>query len=120
MPLSFETLNAAEAELQKQFAEFAVKSHLDAHTYTLKKVGLRVAKCKDPKWVAVVSVELDAVYDFDDDPIDETYSFRYGIAADGSLGRYHPENPTLQLHIFQAYDTWGDAVAAWVKSVQGA
>ena len=115
--LTFEILRAAEPQLQEQLKEFATKNHYDAQTYTFKEASFRAAKTANKKWVAIVVIKLHSVYDFDDDPFEDEYVFKYAIGSDGSLGRYDPDAPLSQEQVFKAYDTWGSALMAWTKSL---
>lgn len=117
MQFSFPLLKAFERELKTQFAAFAGKYHNDAHTYSNPTVVLRPARTKNPKWVAILELKVHAIYDFDDDPIEDEYSFRYGIGADGSLGHYDPDALLHEEYIFHAYRTWGEAITAWLASI---
>jgi hypothetical protein len=117
MEFSFPLLKAFERELNAQFAAFAADYHNDAHNYKVASVQLLPAHTKSPRWVAILELKLDIVYDFDDDPFEDEYSFRYGIATDGSLGRYNPDAPPSQEQVFHAYRTWGRAITEWVNSI---
>ena len=110
--ITFDILKTFESELQTQYAAHAGKKHYDLHTYTLKSVKLEPLSA-DP-WVALITVELDIRLD---DGFKDHYVFKYSIGAKYQMGRHEPNVPLSQMQVFDAYDTWGEALAAWLRTV---
>ena len=110
--LSFEILKSFESEMQTQYAAHASKRHGDIHTYTLKSVTLEPLTTGN--WVALLTVELDVRLD---DGFKDHYRFQYSIGSNYKMGRYEPNVPLSQTQVFDAYDTWGEALATWLRTV---
>lgn len=110
--ITFEILKSFESEMQSQYEAHAAKRHYDLHTYTLKSVKLE--PLTTGHWIALLTVELDIRLD---DGFKDHYVFKYSIGAKYQMGRHQPNVPLSQMQVFDAYDTWGEALAAWLRTV---